>query len=129
MQTGELLVQGRSRDSSSLTNVAVSPDGSLVAGYHPFSAQLALFDAATLRAIGKPFPVGDSWFRPQFTTGGRVLAGNGLSNGLTHWDVDPDSWQASACLAAGRNLTRTEWTEYFGDEPYRPTCPDWPPPD
>jgi hypothetical protein len=126
--TGEVLVEGRSRDSSSLTTVAVSPDGSMVAAYHPFSAQLALFDAVTLRPIGRPFPAGDIWFRPQFSPDGRFLTGNGPSNRWTRWDVDPDSWQASACLAAGRNLTRAEWTEYVGaDEPYRATCPDWPP--
>ncbi len=128
--TGELLVEGRSRDSSSLTTVTVSPDGSMVAAYHPFSAQIALFDAASLRPIGRPFPVGDIWFRPQFSPDGRFLTGNGPSNRWTRWDVDPDSWQASACLAAGRNLTRAEWTEYVGaDEPYRATCPDWPPAD
>jgi WD40 repeat protein len=30
--------------------------------------------------------------------------------------------------AAGRNLTRAEWHESFGDEPYRKTCPDLPEP-
>ena len=98
----------------------------MVAAYHPFSAQLALFDAATLRPIGKPFPVGDRWFTPRFTPDGRHLTGNGLFNGLTRWDIDPNVWQSSACLAAGRNLTKAEWMEYLGDEPYRPTCPDWP---
>ena len=126
MNTGELVARGRSRDSSSLTNLDVSPDGSMVAAYHPFSAQLALFDAATLRPIGEPFPVGDRWFSPRFTADGRHLTGNGLFNGLTRWDVSPTAWQSSACLAAGRNLTKAEWTEYLGDEPYRPTCPDWP---
>jgi DNA-binding beta-propeller fold protein YncE len=129
MNTGELVALGRSRDSSSLTNVGVSPDGSKVAAYHPFSAQVALFDAATLRPIGRPFPVGDRWFTPRFTADGRFIIGNGVANGLTRWDVDPDAWQSAACRAAGRNLTWEEWTEYLGDEPYRPTCPDWPAPD
>ena len=89
MSTGELVGEGRSRDSSSLTNIAVSPDGKMVAAYHPFSHQVALFDTATLRPIGRPFPVGRLWFTPQFMPGSRVLAGNGPFNGLTHWDVDP----------------------------------------
>jgi Domain of unknown function (DUF4190) len=42
--------------------------------------------------------------------------------------VDPDEWPSTACRAAGRNLTRAEWTEYLGgDETYRPTCPEWDP--
>jgi hypothetical protein len=86
---------------------------------------LALFDAETLRPIGRPFTVSDFLFTPYFTPDGRRVTGNGLF-GAVLWDVDPDSWQEKACLAAGRNLTRAEWREYLGDEPYRRTCPDWP---
>lgn len=31
-----------------------------------------------------------------------------------------------ACRTAGRNLTRSEWRQFFGQEPYRPTCPNFP---
>ena len=27
-----------------------------------------------------------------------------------------------ACLTAGRNMTEAEWQQYFGDQPYTPTC-------
>ncbi len=33
---------------------------------------------------------------------------------------------AAACEKAGRNLTRNEWRQYLGDEPYRLTCPSIP---
>lgn len=125
MSTGEEIATGRSRDSSSLLDAAVSPDGSLVASYHPWSHRIAVFDAATVRPIGQPFLVGDAFFTPQFTPDG--LLGNGLFNDLTRWDMDPDSWQDTACLAAGRNLTPAEWNQYIGAaEPYRFTCPQWP---
>ena len=43
------------------------------------------------------------------------------------WDLRPDSWIASACSLAGRNLTRAEWDLYLGDlDTYRLTCPDFP---
>ena len=45
------------------------------------------------------------------------------------WDVDLDSWRERACQIAGRNLTRAEWGQYLGDEPYRKTCEQWPSPD
>ena len=41
-------------------------------------------------------------------------------------DASRESWQARACERANRNLTRAEWKNYFGDEPYRATCPDLP---
>jgi WD40 repeat protein len=31
-----------------------------------------------------------------------------------------------ACRTAGRNLTKTEWKQSFGDRPYRKTCPQLP---
>ena len=129
MTSGEIVAHGQSSDASRLGFVAVSPDGSLVAAYHQFSSRLALFDAATLRPIGRPIPASDLAFRPQFTPDGEYLAGNGIHNGAaTHWTLDPDAWMSTACRAAGRNMTQAEWVEYIGpDEAYRPTCAYWPP--
>jgi hypothetical protein len=44
------------------------------------------------------------------------------------WELrlDPDLWEEQACAAAGRNLTREEWTTHLGAEPYRRTCPGFP---
>jgi WD40 repeat protein len=36
------------------------------------------------------------------------------------WPLDP---VAKACSQVGRNLTREEWHQYLGSEPYRETCP------
>jgi WD40 repeat protein len=126
--TGKIVASGRSGDASLLGNVTVSPDGSIVAAYHQFSSRMALFDAETLRPIGKPIPVSDNLFRPQFTGDGTFLAGNGIwGASATRWTMDVDKWLAAACRAAGRNMTKSEWAEYLGDdEPYRPTCPNWP---
>jgi WD40 repeat protein/DNA-binding SARP family transcriptional activator len=38
-------------------------------------------------------------------------------------DTRVERWIAFACDVAGRNLTRAEWRETFGDRPYRRTCP------
>jgi WD40 repeat protein len=42
------------------------------------------------------------------------------------WDTRPATWIDAACAIAGRNLTREEWTEAFGDRPYEPSCPTGP---
>ncbi|GAA2039833.1 hypothetical protein GCM10009819_26270 [Agromyces tropicus] len=39
---------------------------------------------------------------------------------------DLEGLRDAACAVASRQLTRTEWADHFGDEPYRPTCPDAP---
>jgi WD40 repeat protein len=121
---GTVVAVGRSRDSSNLESASISADGTMIATYHPYSFRVALFDAATLRPIGRPFLAGDLVFVPRFTSDGH-LTGNGLFNVPTRWDVEPASWREAACHAAGRNLTREEWVEYLGSEPYRGTCTEW----
>jgi hypothetical protein len=59
---------------------------------------------------------------------GKRLYANGPLDSATEWDLDVDTWEAIACHAAGRNLTRDEWAEFLGDDtPYRATCAEWPP--
>jgi hypothetical protein len=38
-------------------------------------------------------------------------------------DLSSDSAIEFACRAVGRDLTREEWTEHFGDLPFHETCP------
>jgi WD40 repeat protein len=42
------------------------------------------------------------------------------------WAVDLDSWRQELCHKANRNLTKGEWTEHMGAEPYRKACADLP---
>ena len=56
-----------------------------------------------------------------FSPDGRRLAVAGRNTTL--WYVNFDSWQCRAAEMAGRNLTHEEWSNYFQDEPYRPTFP------
>jgi DNA-binding beta-propeller fold protein YncE len=123
MVTGDLTV-GQSRDITSLSGVAVSPDGTMIAAGQPFTSSIALFDAETLQPIGRPIPAGEPSASPAFTTDGDLIADSRF--GVSRWEMDPDDWQDTACSVAGRNLTRVEWEEYLGDESYRATCPRWP---
>jgi len=44
------------------------------------------------------------------------------------WLLRPDDMIAAACARLPRNLTRAEWRQYVGDEPYHQTCPNLPTP-
>jgi WD40 repeat protein len=64
---------------------------------------------------------GELIFSPDGKT---LISGNQSSVALWHF-----SWEdlaSLACQAVGRNLTQLEWQQYFPDEPYRITCPQWP---
>ena len=74
------------------------------------------------------------------------LSGEGLDGGAMFWNADSTvdlvddngtmfSWQISAgsmakqaCSVAGRNLTRSEWSEFLGSRTYGATCPQYPSP-
>ncbi|MEP6658559.1 MAG: WD40 repeat domain-containing protein, partial [Acidimicrobiales bacterium] len=128
MAAGTVVRTGVSRDSTSICGVGASPDGLLVAAHQSFTQRVALFDAASMRAVGAPIPVGagDGWLTPAFRDATRMVD-VGPAGGLAVYDLDPDTWQADVCALAGRNLTAAEWSEYLGtDEPYRATCRQWP---
>jgi len=115
----------RSSDPTSLFKAALSPDGSLVASFHPFTASIALFEADSLRPLGRPIPTRTGHGTFLFAPDGDLLASGPF--GVIRIELDPDVWQQTACRVAGRNLTRAEWAEYLGDQPYRATCPEWAP--
>jgi WD40 repeat protein len=65
----------------------------------------------------------------QFDAAGRVLLTQGYleSRPALTWTMTPTEWVVAACRAAGRNLTRAEWTDLVGrDAPYHQTCSQWP---
>jgi WD40 repeat protein len=45
------------------------------------------------------------------------------------WNLHISELSALACRTAGRNLTASEWGQYFPGQPYRRTCPELPPGD
>jgi WD40 repeat protein len=129
LSSGTIVAEGHSADPTSLSGVAISADGSLVASAHPFTSAFVLFDGDTLAQIGDPVPAGIAvgFSQPVLSADGRYLYANDVFDRAARWDVDPDSWVRVACRAAGRNLTRTEFSTYFGAEAtYRATCDEWP---
>jgi WD40 repeat protein len=62
-----------------------------------------------------------------FSPDGRLLV---TSDGpsVRGWLWRPEDLIADACARLPRNLTQEEWRQYFGTEPYCPTCPNLPVP-
>jgi WD40 repeat protein len=56
----------------------------------------------------------------------RVLQRGG---NLRVWLLRYEDLAAEACSRLTRNMTRSEWREYFGDQAYHPTCPQLPVPE
>ena len=101
-----------------------SHDGSRFATIDDFTGQTRIWRTDPLAPVGGPIGVaGRAGSVTVSPDGTRLVVG-----GERAWqlDLDPSRWEQHACAAAGRNLSRDEWTSLVGDEPYRRTCPQFP---
>jgi hypothetical protein len=59
-----------------------------------------------------------------FAAGGSMLATAGGDGAARIWDVAlPANLLRAACGLAGGSLTRQQWADYAGAEPYQQVCP------
>ncbi len=114
------------RHTSGVTSLAFSPSGALLASSDE-DATWILWDVATRQPIGIPitgspaavtglaFSQDEAW----------LYTGNGAGS-IFKWDVGFESWIERTCGLAQRNLSQAEFNQYFHDEIYRISCPDYP---
>ena len=59
-----------------------------------------------------------------FGPGGRTLATAGGDGAARTWDVAfPANLVQAACGIASRSLTRQQWVDYAGSQPFQQVCP------
>jgi WD40 repeat protein len=118
LEIGDTTLQFGSPFASAL---AVSPDGSTLLAQGG-DGTLLLWALDRGKALGPPLHTGSLPMGvPGFLSDGRQIV-TGQFDRMMSWDLDPDTWQATACALAGRDLSRQEWTAFLPDEPYRRTC-------
>jgi hypothetical protein len=62
----------------------------------------------------------------KFSPDGNELLSVSSMSDANVWDLNFSSLADRSRARANRNLTRAEWRDYMGGEPYRKTCPDLP---
>jgi WD40 repeat protein len=107
--------------------IAYSPDGATLASAGG-DGSARLWDAATQQEIGTPMTAGPGpvyaiAYSPDGAT--LVTAGASGSSGgnARQWDVAfPAGLLAAACAIADQSLTRQQWADYAGIQPFQQVC-------
>ncbi len=89
---------------------------------------IQLWDVGTGQPIGEPIRATSSSRAGAMSTNAKsAVIEDPENHRMMIWDLDPAVWRVRACEAAGRNLTRDEWTKFLPEgEPYHVTCPQYP---
>ncbi len=123
LSTGRLVAPAREWGGNPRSQVVFSPDASMLLSSSP-NGVVSVWDAATVTPTATLGVPASSSLTGAFLPDGRTARLMDWSTGLAYdWDLSRTSAVEFACHAVGRDLTREEWTEHFGDLPYRTTCP------
>jgi WD40 repeat protein len=112
-----------SSDGKTLASTALSADahGDLTL------PQVRLWDMPTRRLLGEPLKADENVVALAFERNGKRLNALAEDGTLVSWDGTLwtrryADFRRRFCEVVDRNLTRSEWTEFLPDQPYRRTC-------
>jgi WD40 repeat protein len=108
----------------SVSQVGLSADGrTLVAGNS--NGEIRVWDmssAAPARSMIKLTNNTSAFSALTLSADGRTLVTDTKSGTQLLWSLKIANLERRACLATGRNLTISEWQQFFGEAPYERTC-------
>ena len=116
--------------SESVQTVAFSPDGQTLAS-GSWDETIVLWDPTSGLPVTGISPLTGhtgSVRAVAYSPSGHILASASDDGAIILWDTALESWQSRACKRSNRNLTKSEWQQYFGEQEYLATCPDLPVP-
>jgi WD40 repeat protein len=132
LDKGQPRGQYLARHEGGITDLAFSPDGSTLASSSQ-DGTIRLWDIATNSFLGPPLAFHTSdVLGVVFSPDGQTLRLVSEDGTYHLWQAGLDAWRERACRMANRNLTCSEWRQYFRDdrgESYHATCPDLPLPE
>lgn len=109
-----------------ILSIAFSPDGQILASGKT-DKSVTLWDVEVQQMIGEPLKAHTHFVNSVvFSPDGNYLVSAGEDGRIVVWNIGTESIIDKTCLRVGRNFTQAEWQQYFPNEPYRFTCPQFP---
>ncbi|MGD8751631.1 MAG: WD40 repeat domain-containing protein, partial [Anaerolineales bacterium] len=131
-QQGDWIKQNLEPALENVYQVTFDPNSNMLVGGN-FFGEIALWELENGALISRPKRQQHRQVSAlAFDLEGSLLASGSLDGRLVIWDAaqlvqgkgaETNLLIEQACQIANRNFTATEWQTYFGDEPYRETCP------
>lgn len=109
--------------TQSVSSVDFSRDGKVLASGGS-DGEIRLWDVETHELLGTLSAHQKAIKNVVFSPQKGVMASVSEDDSIVFWQVDFEEWSSRACGLANRNLTPKEWGTYFGNRPYRKTCPN-----
>jgi WD40 repeat protein len=109
-------------------SVAFSPDGDTLASAGMNKA-IQLWNVENKESpvpLGEPLKSTSPISSLAFSPNGNTLVSGNADGSVILWDLLPKHWIDTICSRVGRNFTQDEWKQYFPNENYKATCPQWP---
>jgi WD40 repeat protein len=108
----------------SITGVSFSPDGKyLTTSSYDYTTRV--WDVPSGKEISR-IKHDAPPFRSQFTPDNKYLVTLSLDEVVHVWPLWSNDLIDEACKRLTQNLSKEEWSQYIGNEPYRKTCPNLP---
>jgi WD40 repeat protein len=124
LETGQPIGQQLTNHGGPVRRLDFSPDGSLLAS-GGFDNLVFLWDVETEQALGGPLVTHpNNVLGVDISPDGKRLASASQDGSIVISEIDLASWRGRACRMANRNLRPEEWELFFGNTPYRLTCPE-----
>ena len=112
--------------SDYIYSIAITTDGKTLASGSS-DKTVILWDVASHQPIGQELSGHNGEvISVNFSEQDKKLVTASWDDTVIFWSLEPTFWMDKTCERVERNFTQAEWAQYFPNEDYRVTCPQWP---